>query len=84
MEKRESIEVINMLLTQAYLQNFKVIGILELPHPDDWYLKYCVVENSSGEHVSYTYNATIGNHGSFQTGIYFEEMVDALRHMGDR
>jgi hypothetical protein len=40
-------------------------------HPDDWYLVIVLVKNEKGEYVTYLYNSTIGEYGSFNHGHYF-------------
>jgi hypothetical protein len=71
-------ETVNEALTAAYLKNWKVIAIEPFPHPEDSFMIKCVVVNHKNEAVSYVFNR------GFQSGYYFDNELDAARHMNNR
>lgn len=77
----KKMETVNILLTEAYKKGWRVLAIRDLPHENDSYLMYCVVENNKSEFVSYLFNASFP---SFQSGHYFENMLDAIHDMNKR
>lgn len=72
------VEITNNLLTEAYQKGWKVLAILPYPHPEDSYMVKCVIENQKNEFVSYIYNR------GFNLGYYFDNPIDAARHMNER
>jgi len=53
-------------------------------HPEDWYLRIVLCRIPKGEYVTYNYNSTLGDNGSYNLGHYYTDFDTAFADFDKR